>query len=363
MKFKTILLVCGMLAVALVVFRLHSMWHFRSIDPVIPGDCTVVSGLVGVEDIVVDPHSGLAYLSVCDRRAVAAGQPANGGIWTYDLNDDEPVPLRLDGGPVDDFQPHGIDLLSGPSGAVSLFVVNHGQGRHAVERFDMNGRQLVHRETVQDPLIVSPNDVTAVAGDRFYVTNDHGSRGAFGKILEDYLGLKRSGVVYYDGTRCRNVAGGIGYANGIALGPDGSSVVVCACSEGTVREYGRDAGSGALVLRQTIACGTAVDNVDVDASGALWIGAHPKPLKFARHARSARHRSPSEVIRLTPRPDGTFERQTIYLDDGTQLSGCSVAVAFRNRLLVGSVFEPFFLDWRLNPSVVETVSRRAHDDG
>ena len=31
------------------------------------------------------------------------------------------------------------------------------------------------------------------------------------------------------------------------------------------------------------------------------------------------------------------------------MSGCSVAVAFRDRLLVGSVFEPFFLDWRLKP--------------
>jgi len=363
MKFKTILLVCGMLAVALVVFRLHSMWHFRSIEPVAPGDCTVVSGLVGVEDIVVDPQSGLAYLSVCDRRAAAAGQPANGGIWTYNLSDNDPVPIRLDTGPADDFQPHGIDLLFGPSGAVGLFVVNHGQGRNTVELFDLDGRQLVHRKTIQDPLIVSPNDVAAVAVDRFYVTNDHGSRGAFGKTLEDYLGLKRSGVVYYDGTRCRSVAGGIGHANGIALAPDGRRVYVCATTEGTVREYGRDAGSGALTLRQTVACGTAVDNVDVDASGALWIGAHPKPFKFVLHVRSARYRSPSEVIRLTPRSDGTFEQQTIYLDDGTQLSGCSVAVAFRDRLLVGSVFEPFFLDWRLKPSVVTTVYRRSHDDG
>lgn len=354
MKSKTIIIVLlGVtLAIALVALRLHSAWHFRLIDPVVPGSCTAVSGVVGVEDITVDRSTGIAYLSACDRRAVAEGRPAAAGIYAYDLNRQNPVPIRIDGGQLGDFQPHGIDLLLGKTVAVGLFAVNHGNGRNTIELFDLNGLQLSHRKTISASLLISPNDVTALDGERFYVTNDHGSRGQIGKILEDYLNLRRSGVVYYDGVEFKTVAKDIGYANGIALGRDGRSVFVAATTEGTVRVYGRDAISGVLALQQTVECATAVDNIDVDASGALWVGAHPKPLKFVLHARSAAHRSPSEVLRLTPGPAGTYVQRTVFLDDGARLSGCSVAVVYRERLLIGSVFEPFFLDCRIKPAAI-----------
>ena len=342
-----VLLLCLMAAAVLVMARLNRAWHFRPIENSFSGVCTTVPGVVGAEDITVDLQTRIAYISVCDRRSVAAGHNAGGGIYAYDLNVPAPFPVPLQTGLSGDFQPHGICLFTAETGAVSLFVVNHGKGRHAVDIFDLDGLTLVHRKTVAGSLLVSPNDVAAVDEDRFYVTNDHGSRNTPGKTLEDYLNLKRSGVVYYDGHGFRPVAEGIGYANGIALGPGGQTIYVCATTEGSVRVYQRNVISGALTLQQTVECGTGVDNVEVDDTGTLWIGAHPKPFNFVMHARSDRYRSPSEVIALTRGPAGEFSQQVVYLDDGSELSGSSVGSVYRNRLLIGSVFEPFFLDCRM----------------
>ena len=342
-----IVLLCLVAATALVFARLHRAWHFRPIEPFFSGACATIPGVVGAEDITVNRRTGIAYLSVCDRRSAVAGKGAGGGIYAYDLNLPAPVPVRIDTGLPGDFQPHGICLFTGEKGKVSLFVVNHGNGRDTIEIFDLDGQTLVHRKTHTDPMLVSPNDVAAVAADRFYVTNDHGSRNDLGKTLEDYLGLKRSGVVYYDGQGFRQVASGIGYANGIALGPGGQALYVCATTEGTVRVYQCELTSGALTLDQTVDCGTAVDNVEVDPSGVLWIGAHPKPFRFVMHARSDRYRSPSEVITLTRGSGGAFSHQTVFLDDGTLLSGSAVGATHGDRLLIGSVFEPFFLDCRM----------------
>jgi arylesterase/paraoxonase len=346
-KWIIVLLLCLTAGAVLVMARLNNAWHFRPIERSFSGVCATVSGVVGAEDITVNPRTGIAYISVCDRRSAAAGQDAAGGILAYDLNVPGRFPVRLDTGLSGDFQPHGICLFTAETGAVSLFVVNHGKGRHAVDIFDLDGLTLVHRKTVTGPLLFSPNDVAAVDEDRFYVTNDHGSRSDMGKTLEDYLNLKRSGVVYYDGQGFRSVAERIGYANGIALGPGGQFLYLCATTEGTVRVYQRDLISGALALQQTVECGTGVDNIEVDDTGALWIGAHPKPFDFVMHARSERYRSPSEVIKLTRGPAGNFSQQVVYLDDGSALSGSSVGAVYRNRLLIGSVFEPFFLDCRM----------------
>jgi len=42
-----------------------------------------------------------------------------------------------------------------------------------------------------------------------------------------------------------------------------------------------------------------------------------------------------------------FGVEEVYLNDGTQLSGSSVAAPVNGRMLIGSVFEPFILDCSL----------------
>ena len=124
----------------------HLLWsagQFKTLEPHYAGDCTPITGIVGPEDITIHPETGVAYISASDRRAVTQGKPANGAIYAYDLNSIAPELIRLTAGAGGDFHPHGISLYVGENGQDSLFVVNHEDGRHRIEIYDLKDRQLI----------------------------------------------------------------------------------------------------------------------------------------------------------------------------------------------------------------------------
>ncbi len=73
-------------------------------------------------------------------------------------------------------------------------------------------------------MLISPNDIVAVGSDKFYVSNDHRYTAGLGQVLENYLKLKLSNLVYYNGSSFIVVASGIGYANGINVSADGQTL-------------------------------------------------------------------------------------------------------------------------------------------
>jgi arylesterase/paraoxonase len=320
--------------------------QFKTIEPHFAGKCKVVGGVVGPEDITIHPRSGVAYVSGCDRRAVLEGGSGRGAIYAYDLNavTAEPINLTPDAGA--DFRPHGISLFVGENGREALFVINHQGGEHRIDVFDLKDSGLILRKTLTSPMLVSPNDIVAVGPDRFYVTNDHRYPSGWKRKLEDYLRLRRSNVVYYDGSQFAEVASGIAYANGTNVSPDGRLLYVCAVTDGALHIYDRDPLSGGLEHRDEIDLGTGVDNIEVEANGDLWIGAHPQLFTYLEHARDHWTVSPSQVLHLIPRKDGGYDVEEVYLDTGEQISASSVAAARGNRLLIGAVFETKFLDCR-----------------
>ena len=90
-----------------------------------------------------------------------------GKLLTFDLNkpSQDPVELALKNFNRTGFNPHGISVYRDPSsGAVSLFVVNHGPDAQAIEIFDFEREthSLLHRRSVVDELIWSPNNLHAV---------------------------------------------------------------------------------------------------------------------------------------------------------------------------------------------------------
>jgi arylesterase/paraoxonase len=97
-------------------------------------------------------------------------------------------------------------------------------------------------------------------------------------------------------------------------------------------------------LREKIKLNTGVDNIEVDKDGGLWIGAHPKLLSFVTHLQDPTKLSPSQVLHITPRSGGRSDIQEVYLNAGDEISGSSVAAVFNGRMLIGTVFEPKFLD-------------------
>jgi arylesterase/paraoxonase len=196
-------------------------------------------------------------------------------------------------------------------------------------------------------MLVSPNDIVAVGPARFYVTNDHRYPAGWKRSLEDYLRLRRSNVVFYDGSEFVQAASGIGYANGINVSPDGRTLYVCSITEGGLHVYDRDPESGRLEHREEIDLDTGVDNVEIDEEGDLWIGAHPQLLTTMKHYKDPESLSPSQVIHLTPHEGGGYDVEEVYLDAGDEISASTVAAVRGNRLLIGAIFESKFLDCRL----------------
>lgn len=186
----------------------------------------------GPEDIVIDHAAGIAFVASQRRRSAAEKIVSNpdkmesGAIFALDLSG-----TLLDKRLLADqaslgfpFHPRGCSFFAGKDGVRRLLVISdRARGDHVVEVFDVTGEtfatvSLQYVRTVADTEhLITPNDLVALDGDRFYVTNDHGARSLLLRSLEDLCGLPWSTVVFWDGHRCHMVARGIAFANGIAL--------------------------------------------------------------------------------------------------------------------------------------------------
>ncbi|MDX5298742.1 MAG: SMP-30/gluconolactonase/LRE family protein [Gammaproteobacteria bacterium] len=343
--------VLGISAVVITGLATYMLWlagAFRVIEPQFDGDCRKIGGVVGAEDITIHPSGEYAYVSAYDRRAVMFhGADGGGALYRYDLTQADARPVRLETPELPGLLPHGISLYRGEDGQETLFVINHANGQHSLEVFDIREGQLQHRRTLRSELFVSPNDVVAVNADVAYVTNDHGYGGPGMQMLEDYLRLPLASVVLVDGEQVSKAVTGLRYANGIQLSPHGHTLYVSSVTQPAIHVYDRDPDTHALVWRSDIALRTGADNLEIEPSGRLWLAAHPKLLTFVRHAQDASVLSPSEVLRITPRASGQFEVESVLVDDGSRLSGSSTAAVHGDRLLVGTVFDPHFLDCRM----------------
>ncbi|MFW5877049.1 MAG: strictosidine synthase family protein [Myxococcota bacterium] len=335
-----------LVAAILLVRTLHAANAFTSLEPVGSPSCSALRGVPGAEDLVIDRATDTVYVSSTDRHAVRSGEAHRGDLFAFSLDDPQGTLRNLTAHLVSELQPHGIDLHANADGTKSLMAVSHpGDGRHGVEIFrvdDADPFALSHVRTVEHGRLVSPNDVAAVGPDAFYATNDHTSPPSWWREVKDYLVWTDSNVVHWDGTDMRVVAEDLVFANGVALSQDGEEAYVAETLGNAIRIYDRDPANGHLTLRDTIDVGTGADNIDVDAEGHLWVGAHPKMLRFVEHAEDPSKRSPSQVLRVNVQTEEP-QVETRWLDMGEELSGSSVAVVHQGKMLIGSVFEPHIL--------------------
>ena len=321
----------------------------------------------GPEDITIDHAANLAFVSSQRRRDEKTGkiwlrpedQPG-GAIFALDLNGETLAKRLLTdqealGFP---FHPAGLSLFCGQNGERRLFVVNlRGTDDNAVEAFDVEGERLRHVGTARDPEhLIGPNDLVALDGDRFYVTNDHGARQALLRVLEDGAALPWSTVVFYDGSHFHTVAKQIEHANGIALDRARRRLYVASTRTKKIYDYAWDSGDPARELtdRATIDLPGCPDNLEWDEDGDLWVGADPSLVKLVMYFFFARMtpKAPSLVLRVrfdglpSPRVEPVFQDET-----GDLISASSVAAVHGRgavrRLLVGAPIDDHLLDCEL----------------
>lgn len=351
--FRNVILIVILLTLIVAGFlgkTFYDAGEFRELNPHFNGQFVSIAGVFSSEDITIHPQTAMAFISSADRRVQWSGgrHPRQGAIYGFDLEAEHPKLVNLTADFSKEFNPHGIGLWVVGKDKFSVFAVNHCRNGHYVEIFDYRENKLVHRESVAGPLMHSPNDVLPVGTGAFYVTNDHGSSSGFGRLVEEYLQLAKSNVLYYDGKRHRTVAEGLAYANGINMSPDGKTVYVAATVGQKVCVYDRDAYSGDLTLRHAIELETGVDNIEMDEKGDLWIGSHPKLLTFVKYSQDPKKISPSQVLKVAIKDSGQYTVEEIYLNNGKHLSGSSVAAIFKDTMLIGSVFDEHFLLCKLN---------------
>lgn len=326
---------------------LHALGMFREVTDQFSGSTRRVQapGMVGVEDISVDQATGVAYLSATDRRAQQAGKAPMGAVYRYDLHDPAALPQRIstEG---EGFAPHGLSLWRNDAGELELYVIDHGAGRHRIHRYRVLAQTLERLQSFDSELLVSPNDLAVVGAGRFYVTNDHYFVSQPWRTLEDYLRLPLGQLIYFDKNQARVAQSGFAYGNGVAWHALRKELFVAALGSNEIRAF-QSAADGSLVERARFDANSAVDNIEIGSDGQLWIGAHPKPLQFVKHAQAAANLSPSQVLRMDPQNGAV---KVIYQNLGHEISGSSVGAQWHERLLIGSVFEPFIVDARMNAS-------------
>lgn len=356
MRRRLILLVLGALAVVVLwqVGRILVIGGvFRTIEPRFAGRCQLVPGPVGAEDITIHPVNAVAYLSASDRRAVKAGEPAPGGIWSYDLERPNASPVNLTPDADASFQPHGISLWVDDSGPDVLFVINHtprtdGRADHTVEIYDVGEAGLVHRASLTHPLLVMPNDLVAVGRDQFYLTNTHRHPPGAMQSLETYLQLSGAQVLFYGAGGFRPAIEDLVLPNGINISPDGRTLYIAAATQQRLLVFDREPATEMLRPRAVVPLGSGPDNIEIEADGTIWIGAHPKLLRLQSYDDDPEKVAPSQVLRVREASAGGYEVDEVYADPGDEVRAASVAAVRGRRLLIGQIFDEGILDCEMD---------------
>ncbi len=332
----------GMILIIIIYFVFDTLLQagfFKSISNEFNGtEVQVYRGIWGGEDIEWDRANNLIYISAIDRWQEKSGSfGEKDGVYLLKSNSNTRIPTRMKTDLQGEFHPHGISLFD-VNGEKYLYAVNHGVESSTVELFKIDSNYLTHIESYSGALMTSPNDVVGDEIGRFYVTNDHGNTSDNGRTVEEYLRMPYSYLLYYNGEKFKKAQKGLVYANGVQLSNDGSRLFVSSTIGHEVYVLDRRKSNGLLILKDKIDLGTGVDNIDVDENDVIWVAAHPKLLTFSEHSKDSTVNSPSEVFKITE-VKNEFEVTKVYENDGSQLSGSSVAVAHNDTLFIGCVFE------------------------
>ena len=325
-----------------VFYIFYSTGYFRTVDNAFAGTIVQKVKLPGVEDMQIAYEGAFMLLSSDDRASRRDGNPKQGHLYYLNLTKPSFAPIKLTADLKIPFFPHGISMVRMAEHTYRVYAVNHVADKHSIEVFDLRNERLTHLRTLEDASMISPNDIVAVDGERFYFTNDHGFTKGLGKLGEEYLGWAASNVVYYDRQGYRQVADGIAYANGINLDRERGLLFVASPRDFLVKVYEVTA-NGALDFIEDVACGTGVDNIEFAPDGKLWIGCHPSLLAFTAYAKGNAPITPSEIITLDYKSKGNYSLETVFLDDGKHMSSSSVATVYKDHIFVGNVMDDHFL--------------------
>ena len=228
-----------------------------------------------------------------------------------------------------------------------LFAINHRPDQDYVEMFDWNtagnNLDLKHYNAVsvaQLGIIGNINDVTITSRSSFYVTNDKFYNAAIGRIGH-YLGLPICKFVYYKDGKAIDVSSGYVEPNGVAIPPSGKRLFFTDPMSTAFYEFEINQIDGTLKLLKTLILPTSPDNINIVSENEVLIGCHVRSHDLFIYFTDPEHlKTPSHLIRVFRKDiNSEWEYETVFMDDGSLISGSSAGVYSNGMLYVGTVIE------------------------
>ncbi|XP_055445733.1 serum paraoxonase/lactonase 3 [Bubalus kerabau] len=325
-----------------LTFR-ERMNAYREVESVESQNCHLIEGIEnGSEDIDILP-SGLAFISSGLKYPgmpdLAPDKP--GRIFLMDLNEQNPRVQELnisDGFDKASFNPHGMSTFIDKDQTVYLYVVNHPHMDSTVEifKFEEQQRSLVYLKTIKHELLKSVNDIVVLGPEQFYATRDHYFTNFFLVLLELFMDLRWTQVLFYSPTEVKVVDRGFSSANGITISLDKKYIYVADVSDKNIHVM-KIHDNWDLTQLKVIQLDTLVDNLTVDPdTGDILAGCHPNAIKLLMY--NTKDPPGSEALRIQNALSEKPMISTIYANNGSVLQGSSVASVYRGKLLIGTVF-------------------------
>lgn len=343
----------AIVAVSAGTYRmLESHGVFTTVKPGFDGTCQTVRGVAGPEDIAIDGRDKIAFVSAMDRRARAKGKASpQDGLYSYDYLQPDAALVKLAGTPAD-FHPHGISLYRAPDGSLTLMAINHRMDKtNTIDIFSVSvaggAAKLTEVGSIGSGMLVSPNAIAAVDQDSFYVVNDHTSKTALGRWLDDNLIVPRANALYFDGVKFTEVAAGLNFPNGAALSADGHYLYVPEAYPRALLTFERNPFSGQLKQVSALDIPSNLDNARVAANGSIWVGSHPKTYAMDAFRSDPTKPAPSEIFRVSVANGIPQSATPVYVNMGQQIGGSSVGAVADGHLLIGSPIDTKILNCRL----------------
>lgn len=312
--------------------------------------------LYGPEDLTYSAEHNLLFISSHNRRDMFK---SFGSIYILNTLTNNIELLNITYPPY--FRPHGISIYEDCGGLndniIYLFVISHrftSPLQHAIEKFsyNVNTKEFKHLETLEDPLLVAPNDLLALNCNEILVSNDHYTSNILLGLSHDIFKIRSADLTYYNGKTWKDLNQKVAFGNGLILRKDRTTnkdlLVRSSSADFSLLTYEVTLSKEKDQLFQSIdsivtdeVLPFSPDNIEEDvATGDIIITGHVSTTMFLGHA-IFRINAPSAVIQYT----SPNNYQTLYYDDGKELSAASVAARTKDKktLYIGQVFNPYIL--------------------
>jgi hypothetical protein len=345
---KSGLIGLGALLLALLVADLRVGGSLAGSPEATGQDCGAVDLAGSAAALQLDAERGIAYLALLDRARPGF---SSGTVQLLDLNLEEPAPraaMNFDAG---NFRPADLSLLKVAGQPRRLFAISTlPDGMQTVEiSAEAPSGGFTPEATVRNPAFRNLSAIAATGPRTFYVASHANATGelALPDRFDALLRRSLATLLYYDGRKTRDIASDLRHVGGLARSADGKLLYVAETSAKSLRIY-EPRPDGTVVLRGTIPLGVSPGRLTVDADGVVWIAVYPKLHALRAHARDPSRRVPTQVLRFDPRqPDRGVA--SIYANDGEKLSAGTVAIRWRDKLIIGALLDPKVLICKQNP--------------